>query len=226
MKKLNDTIARIFRLRDDDPRITSIARAATIANLPAGSVAFASGDPCENFVFIINGEIRVRLSTRTGRDITLFRLSKGQTCALTTSCLLSKSDYYAEGIAERASELLLVPSEMFRSILCESPEFAENLVYDYASRITALTNTIDRLTSRDIDAELTLLLLNTADAGGIVALSHRRIADEIGTAREVISRKLKDLEKAGLVKLGRRKITLSDSPELRSRLSVAKSDLS
>ena len=93
--------------------IQALASAATVSAAPAGAKLFASGDVCENFVIVASGEARVQLSTKTGRDMTLFRLLPGQSCALTTSCLLSESPYYAEGVAETDLELITIPSSAF-----------------------------------------------------------------------------------------------------------------
>jgi CRP/FNR family transcriptional regulator len=180
----------------------------------AGEKIFATGDACENFVLIAKGTARVQLSTRSGREMILFRLTAGQACALTTSCLLTESSYYAEGIAETDLEIIAFPASVFQSTLKSDPDIFMPLLGSYAERIGELTSVIDRLMSRDLTAELSALLLDNVNSGGIVAFSHQKIADEIGSSREVISRKLKTMEKSGIVALARGHIVLKDPSRL------------
>ncbi len=209
-----------FGLNPDSEVSREIHSNANIMSLPKGARLFASGDACENFIIVASGKARVQLTTRTGRDISLFRLEPGQSCALTTSCLLSDSPYYAEGIAETDVEIIAVPQAIFRLYLAKSPELTSGLLDDFASRIAGLTSLVDRLTSRDLDMELAALLLEEKDGNGRILLSHRAIADELGTAREVISRKLKELEKASVVRLARGSLCIKDTEVLKQRLGL------
>ncbi len=190
--------------------LKALASKANVTRCPMGARLFASGDPCENFVVIIEGTAKVQLSTRTGREMILFRLQPGQSCALTTSCILTDSPYYAEGIAETEIKLLTLPAGQFRDGLENHPKLFLNLLGNYAQRIGELTGVIDRLMSRDLNAELKDLLLERADIERTVHLSHQMIADELASSREVISRKLKALEKAGRVSLSRGRVTLTN----------------
>ena len=153
--------------------IQALASAATVSAAPVGAKLFASGDVCENFVIVASGEARVQ------------------------------SPYYAEGVAETDLELITIPSSAFREALQASPDMMRFLLSDYAGRIAEMTALVDRLTSRDLSAELAEFLLSRADHSGMISLSHKSIADELGTAREVVSRKLKDWEKQSWVELHR-----------------------
>ena len=207
----------LFGPSGDAEAVQRLSAHAVISHVPAGARLFASGDVCENFVIVASGHARVQISTRTGREITLFRLGPGQACALTTSCLLSESPYYAEGIAETDLDIVTIPSKAFRDVLAASPGLMHHLLEDYAARIAGLTSLVDRLTSRDLDTELADLILAQQDDKGVVSLSHRVMADELGTAREVVSRKLKEMERAKVVKLGRGRLTVTDDNALKRR---------
>ena len=203
MSLVIEHLTKLFSLSSDAQAVHKLASVAAFSAAPAGTRLFASGDVCENFVIIASGRARVQLSTKTGRDMTLFRLEPGQSCALTTSCLLSESPYYAEGVAETDLEIITIPSSAFREALQASPDMMRFLLSDYASRIAEMTALVDRLTSRDLNAELAEFILGKVDQSDIIALSHKAIADELGTAREVVSRKLKDWEKQAWVELHR-----------------------
>lgn len=169
---------------------------------------FASGNKAEHFIIVSSGRAKVQLSSRSGREIVLFRLDQGQCCALTASCLLTNSPYYAEGIAETDLEVVVIGSVAFNTALTSSPELMRSLLSELAERIAGLTMLVDRQIGRDLNAELMEFLLQRAGPDHKVDLSHKKIAEELGTVREVVSRKLKDLEKAGRIKLGRGSVRL------------------
>lgn len=204
----SDILASALGISPNSRGLDKLARQATLGACLPGTRLFASGDVCENFVVVLKGTAKVQLSTRTGREMILFRLEAGQSCALTTSCILSNSPYYAEGIAETDLEILTLPSDNFLESLNTEPELFRILIRNYAQRIGELTNVVDRLFSRDLNAELKRLLLEKADNEGRVKLSHQMIADELASSREVISRKLKALEKSGQLALSRGQVRL------------------
>ena len=208
MSSLSKLLASAFDLSEVDQAIRLLSENAVIQNVPANQRLFSSGDPAENFVLIANGSAKVQISTKSGREMILFRLSAGESCALTTSCLLANSPYYAEGVSETEIGLITIPAAAFRQVLGQFPNLALYLIDDYAARIGQLTGVIDRLISRDLSGELKNFLLDQVNQAGIVNFSHQKIAEELGSSREVISRKLKRMESSGLIKLSRGKIYL------------------
>lgn len=202
-------LAAAFYLPPDDAAISAFQRHVTTAHIEAGTVLFATGDICEKFVFVAQGIARVQLSTNSGREMILFRLQPGQSCALTTSCLLTESPYYAQGIAETDMTLITAPASAFRQMLDSNPQLAKIMLENFAQRISELTGVIDHLISRDLTGQLKQFLRTHADEQAVVALSHQQIAEELGSSREVITRKLKILQDDKLVHLMRGRIRLT-----------------
>lgn len=188
--------------------LKALAQNASLSACPAGTRLFSTGDVCQNFVVVLRGTAKVQLSTRTGREMILFRLQPGQSCALTTSCILTQSPYYAEGLAETDLEILTLPSQSFLKSVQTQPELFTKILNNYAERIGELTSVIDRLMTRDLATELKSFLIAKADDQNRVILSHQMIADELASSREVISRKLKSFEKAGLIEMSRGQVKL------------------
>lgn len=215
---IRDYLHPIFGEPGTEELLSSLAGEAVSLSFSAGERIFASGDACRHFIIVASGEVRVRLSTKNGREITLYHLSRGEPCALTTSCLLRNTPYYAEGLAETDVELLAFPSARFLDSIAASPLASRHLLMDFAVRISGMTALIDRLAARDIETELSDFLLSHQSTDGNVTLSHKAIAAEIGTAREVVSRKLKELERAGVIRLGRGEVRILDAGML-ERLS-------
>lgn len=205
-----DHLASALSISPESVGLKELAQNASVSSCPAGTRLFSTGDVCRNFVVVLKGTAKVQLSTRTGREMILFRLEPGQSCALTTSCILTQSPYYAEGLAETDLEFLTLPSQWFLKSVQSQPELFIKILNNYAERIGELTAVIDRLMTRDLNAELKSFLVNKSDDQNRVVLSHQMIADELASSREVISRKLKSYEKAGLIAMSRGLVKLTN----------------
>ncbi|WP_075215856.1 Crp/Fnr family transcriptional regulator [Mongoliimonas terrestris] len=194
----------------DPEGLALLRRQASRVSLPAGAHAFHAGDPCSAYLLVRRGRVRVQLVAENGREIVLYRVTPGESCVLTTSGLFAHEPYAAEGICETAVEALAVPVETFRDLLGVSMAFRDLVLGDYARRIGDILITMDGATSRHVTARLATVLLREATADGAVPMTHHQLAMELGTAREVVSRALKLLERRGLLTLARGRIDLKD----------------
>ena len=188
--------------------------------MPSGQVAFRKGDVCKNFILVIDGCVRVQLSSQGGREVTLYRVRPGDTCALTTSCLIGKEDYPAEGIVEEDVTALMVPDDEFRQALLDSETFRLFVFRGFSGRLCAIVSRMESVTLKTIDERLILQLLK-GDSDVLSNVTHQSLATEIGTAREVVSRKLRRFEDEGLIRSSRGQIKILD----RERLSALASAL-
>lgn len=193
-----------------DSRLLDAAQTVTV---PSGEVAFRKGDACRNFILVLAGCVRVQLSSEGGREVTLYRVRPGDTCALTTSCLVGKEDYPAEAVVEEDVTALMIPDSEFRQALLDSEPFRLFVFRGFSGRLCAIVSRMEMVTLRTIDERLAAQLLK----GGVEVLSnvtHQGIAAEIGTAREVVSRKLSSFEADGLIKSSRGRIEILDREKL------------
>ena len=141
-----------------------------------------------------------RVST-SGREILLYRVTAGETCVITTTCLLSRSDYPASTVVEEAITDVIIPSAAFNQLMIDSKVFRTYVMTNYGVLITDLTMLLDEVAFHSLDARLAKLLL---DSGNVtISRTHQLMADELGTAREVVSRQLKRFEQKSWVALGR-----------------------
>jgi len=174
-----------------------------------GSVLFRDGDACNGYVLVVSGAIRVQKVDPQGHEIVLYRVEEGQSCMLTTTCLLANQHYPAEGVAETDVDLILLPLDAFDSALSESPSFRQFVMANIGQRIFDLMLLLEDVAFGRKDVRLAAFLLkNTTQNGDVLELTHRQLAVELGTAREVVSRLIKDFERKGLVSLGRNKVTI------------------
>lgn len=188
-----------------------LEQTARIVTVPTGTVVFQDGGECGNYLLVLEGSVRVRKVAENGREIVLYRVESGQSCVLTTNCLMTGSDYSAEGIAETPVQAIALPAAAFRELLARSAVFRDFVFGAYATRIADLLMLIEEVAFGRIDVRLAAWLRQRARmAGDTIAITHQDLAVELGTAREVISRQLKDFERRGWVSLHRGRIVVRE----------------
>lgn len=215
---MNTEIASCFpqfaHLDPDSAR--TLENSARMVAIPAGTVMFQDGAECSSYVLVLEGSIRVQKVSENGREIVLYRVESGQSCVLTTNCLIAREDYSAEGIAETEIKALILPAATFRTLLGKSEPFRDFVFSAYAARIADLLMLIEEVAFGRIDVRLGGWLRQHADAKAEIRATHQDIATELGTAREVVSRQLKEFERRGWVVLHRGRIEVKDRDGLGS----------
>ncbi len=201
-------------LKEQSP---AMAAQFNIVTLPANQVAFHQGDDCASYLLVIRGSIKVIARHASGREIVLYRVQQGGSCVLTTSCLLGKTRYPAEGITETEVEALAIPAAVFHQGLAESESFRTFVFNTYGQRLADVISLVESINFEHIQARLARFLAEQNN--NPVNITHQALATELGSAREVISRQLKQFEKQGLIRQQRGKIQLLDKNQL---LQIAK----
>ena len=198
------------RLLGEYPGLRPLLAETRRLRLPAGARAFRPGAPCGAFLVVLSGTVRVQMVAPDGREIVLYRVGGGETCVLTTSCLLAAERYPAEGVAETEVAALALPAGRFEAALDASPDFRRFVFAGYARRLSELLALVEGVRFGSLDARLAALLLRHADPAGRVALTHRALAAELGSAREAVTRRLRALRARGLVRTGRGVVEIAD----------------
>jgi CRP/FNR family transcriptional regulator, anaerobic regulatory protein len=193
----------------------TLLRESRVATVPRGSVIFGPGKAPENLLLLLEGTVRVQQTSESGRDILLYRVGAGESCVLTTACLLAYEDYSAEGIAETDLSAVLVPRRTFDDLIARSPEFRRFVFTAYSRRITDLFLVIEEIVFRRLDVRLAQKLLQLADPDSNLQATHQSLAQELGTAREVVSRQLQEFQRRGWVELGRGVVKITAPAGLR-----------
>jgi CRP/FNR family transcriptional regulator len=178
---------------------------------PEGRILFEMESRCTSFVLLVSGRIRVTKQTAGGREILLYRLQPGDSCILTVSCLLGQADYPARGIAETDLAGYAISLPLFNRLLAESDAFRAFIFHFFAERIIHLMLLLEDVAFGQLDQRLAALLL---DRGNTIYTTHQALADELGSVREVVSRRLKDFEGRSWVQLERGRIRIIDRPAL------------
>ncbi len=212
-----------------DPLRKLLESVAERRSFPKGTVIYEEGFPCPLVPLLLSGVVRVFKMSETGREITLYRVEPGQLCVLSSTCALAGHDAKlpAVAVAETDVELLAVPSHVFRRLLREQPELQSFINRMLTERLAEMMMVVDEVAFGRVDLRLAEWLLRAAPEGkagaaAAIEMTHAQIAMELGSAREVISRLLKEFERRGLVALGRGRIEVRDREGLR-RFAAGKS---
>ncbi len=192
----------------------SVLDQSNIIELAANTTVFHQGDPCKNYILIVEGSIRVFARAENGREIVLYRIERGGSCVLTTSCLLGKQSYPAEGVTETKVTALTIPGDVMLDGINMSPAIREFIFASHGDRLSSLITFISEVMLSRIDVRLAKYLVNHAKNSDIVVTTHQILATELGSAREVISRQLKDFERKELINISRGEIHLLDKAML------------
>ena len=198
----------------NDAVINDLMNNAGTINMPAKSIAFHQGDACSNYLLILSGSIKVMTRAENGREIVLYRLGDGDSCVLTTSCLFGNARYPAEGISETDVSALAIPAARFNQAIEHSKAFREFVFNSFSSHLSSLITLVEEVTFGKLDIRLARYLLNASAGNAALEITHPQLATELGSAREVISRLLKDFESRGWLILSRGSIKILDKQSL------------
>lgn len=204
----------------DDAAINALMNSAGTIEMPANTTAFRQGDACSNYLLILEGRIKVMTRAENGREIVLYRLGSGDSCVLTTSCLFGNARYPAEGISETNVTALAIPASRFNDAIQHSKPFREFVFGSYSSHLGSLIALVEEITFGKLDIRLARHLVDACNEEGALETTHQQLATELGSAREVVSRLLKDFESRGWVKLSRGRIHVIDQESLEKHAAV------
>jgi CRP/FNR family transcriptional regulator, anaerobic regulatory protein len=194
----------------------SVRRLETLMpmDVPAGAVLFRPGEAVKGYVIVLEGRIGVHLIGPTGRDILLYDVVPGKSCIQSTLGLLGGNDYSAEAVAERPSRLVLLPRGAFLDLLGSDAAFRTLVFSAFAERMQSMMHLLEKVAFQRVEARLAAWLLSRSE-GGPIAATQQDIASGIGSAREVVSRRLDALAKQGWIAQERGRVTVLDADALR-----------
>ena len=179
--------------------------------LESGMILLDESRGCSGVILVLSGIIRIYKLSEDGKEITLYRIGRGETCVLTVACMLGTGDipFPVAAAAEQVSEVVFIPIELFKRYFFETPSIQKFFFSSMSAKFYSLLGLLENVTFKRTSDRLADLLV-TKTAGGTYPLyaTHETIAAELGTAREVISRLLKEMESKGQLTLNRGKIML------------------
>lgn len=201
-------------LADIDDEARRALEALKPMHVPARATLFRPGDAAQSFVILLSGRIGVYLTGRNGRELLLYSVTPGETCVQTTLGVLGGAPYTGEAVAESDLVAVMVPPAVFERLMASSPAFRAFVFKAFADRLGDLMFVLEQVAFVKVEQRLAHALLERADDEGRVTLKHQELAVVIGTAREVVSRRLEALASKGVVASERGQIRIIERGEL------------
>lgn len=191
---------------------------ATLIRLPLAATVFEEGDVCSAFAILTQGQVRVFKIGETGREITLYRFARGESCILTASCILSERQFPAIASVEAQVEAFVVAHTTFQLWVDSFPPWRDYVFQLLSRRLASVMAIIDEVAFRRMDVRIAeFLVRQSVHDGATLTLTHQQIAAELGSSREVVSRILADFAAHGSIQVTRGSIAILDLPGLAQR---------
>ena len=187
---------------------------SSIMTVAKNTVVFGPGKTPDHLLLLLEGTVRVQHLSKTGREMVLYRVRAGESCVMTSACMLAFENYTAQGIAETDAQAVAIPMKVFDQLVSQSTDFRHFVFTAYSTRIVELFEVIEDVAFQRIDVRLAEKLMELAQGEDAVHLTHQQLAAELGTAREVISRQLAEFQRRHWVKQSRGVISILDAAGL------------
>ena len=198
---------------------TEIHDAAAIVSLAAGEYFLREGDSCAHFAILVSGKMRVFKLAESGHEITLYHVGPGEACPLNVACILSDRPVPAMACVEEAVDAVVVPAETFRRWIAEHESLRTYVFQMFSTRLSEVMSLVEEVAFRRMDQRVARRLTELSARGNgtqhAIETTHADLASDLGTAREVVSRLLKEFERLGAITLSRGKIEIRDAGLLR-----------
>ncbi len=195
----------------DERSLGAALERSRLLHVPAGTPMFGDGSPCRHFPLVLEGSIRVAKCS-DGRELQLYRVAPGESCVLTSGCLVGGRDYPATGVVERDARLVVLPKAVFDELMATHQPFRQFVFSLFAERLADLMALVEAVAFHKLDRRVAAALLGR---GRVVELTHQQLADQLGSVREIVTRVLRSFADQGLVRLSRGAIEVLDAAGLR-----------
>lgn len=191
---------------------------SVFVNYKQGENIHSGDNDCIGVLLIKSGTLRTYMLSEKGKEITLYRLYKGDVCILSASCIIKNITFDVHIDAENDSKVLLINSSVF-SNLSKTNIYVENFSYKVAiEKFSTIMWAMEQILFMSFDKRLAIFLLNEISKNNTntISLTHEQIAKYMGSAREVVSRMIKHFESDGIVELSRGSVKILDIDKLKT----------
>ncbi len=210
-----------FLGQSDDTTRKRFLQSATIAHLEPGQFICQQGAECAHLALVLNGTARVYKLGENGREITLYRIGRGESCILTASCILSQLPFPAVAVCEETVEAAVIPAGLIRQWLAESSLWRDYVFGLVAHRMADIISLVEEVVFRRMDQRIAdYLVQHGSGPGQRIEITHQLMASDLGTSREVVSRILKDFESHGLIHVARGSVEILDPAQLETKIHL------
>lgn len=189
-----------------------------IIHANAGAMIHNGNMDCLGLLVVRKGQLRVYATSPDGREITLYRLLDRDACLLTSSCVMPNLQFEVAVDAEKVSEMWVIPAPVFKELMESSAPVANYTNQLISSRFSEVLWLMEQVMWKSFDKRLAAFLLEESalEHTGRLKITHEKIANHLGTAREVVTRMLRYFQNEGMVILTRGTVDLADRKKLQA----------
>lgn len=182
-----------------------------------GTVVHNGSADCVGLMLIRSGQLRVYILSDEGREVTLYRLFERDICLFSASCMMPSIQFEVTIEAAKDTELWVIPTDVYKSIMAESAAVANYTNELMATRFSDVMWLIEQIMWKSLDKRVAAFLLEETVIEGTntLQITHEAIANHLGSHREVITRMLRYFQNEGMVKLSRGMIEITDAEKLK-----------
>jgi len=201
---------QIIEVQASPQMISKILELSIPKTFEEGEIILQENAHIRSIPIVTSGSIRVMRSEGDEKEILLYYIKAGESCIMSFLGGMHNDTSKVKAIAEETTDILFIPVSKVKELIREFPEWLDYIFRLYHQRFEELLEVVNAVAFKKMDERLLLFLEKKAEISqsGVITVTHEQLASELGTARVVVSRLLKQMETEGLVKLGRNKITL------------------
>lgn len=183
--------------------------------LPAGAFFYREWDICPHFAVVISGDIRVYKTGGMGREMTLYHEQDSEPCLVNLISVMLSRPAMANAVTEVETSAALFPGSLLNSWMAASEPLRHFVFESIAARVVDVMTLVEEVAFQHMDSRLAALLLKRFGTAENFSATHEEIAAELGTAREVVSRLLREFSRRGAIRVTRGHVELRSAEVLR-----------
>ncbi|MFP5079448.1 Crp/Fnr family transcriptional regulator [Pedobacter sp. JCM 36344] len=205
-----DNLEQIPEFKSSPELIKKLYQYSTKKHFDAGSIILNENSNIRSIPIVIKGVMKVIRTEEDGREILLYYIKAGESCIMSFLGGLHNETSKVKAEVEEDAEILFLPMDKVSLFIKEYPQWLDYIFRLYHKRFEELLEIVNAIAFKKVDERLVTFLKNKSALTGskTITITHEQLANELGTARVVVSRLLKQLEDSGTVQLGRNKISL------------------
>lgn len=197
--------------------LKGLVSASSVQKYNTGELVHSKNSACTGIVLVLNGQLRSFMSSNSGKEITLFRLFERDICMLSSSCVYQDLTYDINLEAEKDSSVIIIDSKFFKEISSNNLSIQNFFLTLTQDKLSEIMWVLEQVVFFSLDSRVASFLIDQYYIYNSININitHDTIANNLGSAREVISRILKRFEKDKIVELSRGSIKIIDIKKLK-----------
>ncbi len=205
----------------DSKHQKTLLDAATFMSAPKGTLLHNGDADCIGVMLVYEGQLRVYMMSDEGKEVSLYRIFNRDMCLFSASCMMDSIQFETFVEADKNTSFWLIPAYVYKKVMDESAVLANYTNDLMASRFTDVMWLMEQIIFKSMDERLADFLLSekTLEGKDTISITHEKIAQHLGSAREVVTRLLKYFQDEGAVSLSRGGVTILDETKLEKRIS-------